>query len=624
MNLSAPFANRIYSILPILEWLPKYQQVWLRPDVMAGLTLAAFTIPEAIAYAELAGLPPQSGLYASIAAPIIYLLFGTSKQLVIGPTSAVSILVASALGDLVLTFPGEYAILAATTALLIGAMAIIAYILRLGFLVNFISESVPIGFSSGAALYIASTQLSKLFGIHGAHGQFVERIIHLGQNIGHVNFYALLLSLTGIAVLILGEHKLRRWPWALIVVLGSIGLMSIGKLPELTGIKLVGVIPEGLPNITIPEIVLPDLRDLVRAAGAGFTLAYVEGMSMARAFATKNKYTVDANQELLALGLASIGAGLTQGYPVAGSFSRSALNDANRAKTQLASGISGLVIALVVLYLTDLFHNLPEPILAAIVIVAVRGLFKYSDLKRLYYLRKLEFWTAMTALTGVLVLGILDGVMIGALLSLVLMIARASQSRMSLLGRVPGQPQFADIEDNPENLTIPGLLMIRVDEGIFYANAESIKQQILELTETSEPPTQTIILDLEATYDLDVPGAEMLKELHHELSLQDIILRISRLQPSARALLDRAGITAIIGEDNIHPRTLYAVADYLTEEGIEQRISCDILPDLLRCVQDLVTARLDRLEGDERDKMEEIVRKLEDIRVELESVCYIA
>jgi high affinity sulfate transporter 1 len=602
--------------LPILNWLPNYERAWLRPDVMAGLTIAAFTVPEAIAYAELAGLPPQAGLYASIAPPLLYMIFGTSRQLVVGPTSAVSVLVASGLAALTISSPEHYAALAAATAILVGLIALVSYALRLGFLVNFISESVLVGFATGAGLYIASTQLGKLFGITGSHGQFFERVWHVARHLGDVNVYALGLGLAGIVILLVGEHLSRRIPWALGVVLGGIILMTATDLVN-RGVHIMGYIPGGMPALTLPHLAFSDVPDLLRTAVGAFVLSYLEGMSMARTFATKHKYRLDANQELLALGVTSLGAGVTQAYPVAGSFSRSVLNDAMGAKSPLANGISGILIAAVVLFAAGLFTNLPEPILASVVLVAVKGLIKTEALRRLYRLRRIEFWTAMAAMAGVLALGILDGVVIGALLSLLLVIGRASQSRISVLGKVPGLPQFSDLRENPENTAIPGLCIIRADEGIFYANSDAIRGEILKRVRSASPPVRTVILDLEMTSDLDLSGAEMLADLRRELHESGVQLRLSRVQRSARILLARAKISDEIGPDKIHPRTLFAVAAYLSEEGISQAIACDILPDMIRCVQDLVTARAERVQESERDKLTTISYRLEAI---LESI----
>ena len=614
-----PARTRLSRILPIFQWLPAYQKESLRPDITAGLTLAAFTIPEAIAYAELAGLPATAGLYAAIAAPILYMLFGTSRQLAVGPTSAVSVLVASGLGTLAISSPEHYAALAATTAVLVGIIALVSYGVRLGFLVNFISESVLVGFSTGAAVYIASTQLSKLFGITGSHGHFLDRMLDLAQHIGATNVWALGLGIAGIVILLAGERGFPRLPWALFVVLGSIGLMSVIDLGA-RGVRVVGEIPSGFPIPALPPISLLVFGDVLRTAVGAFILAYLEGMSMARMFARQHNYRIDANQELLALGFASLGAGLTQGYPVAGSFSRSALNDECGAKTQLANGIGGLVLVFVVMFVTGLFTNLPEPILAAVVLVAVRGLFKASALRRLFRLRPVEFWTAIGALGGVLVLGVLDGVIIGALLSLLLVIARASESRISVLGKVPGQPQFTNVRANPENLIIPGLLIIRVEEGIFYANAESIRDQIMGLMWDSNTPVETVILDLEMTSDLDLAGAEMLDELHSELGDLGVRLRLARVQRSARVLLARARISRKIGNKNFHPRILFAVAAYLAEEGAAQRLGCDIVPDMIRCVQDLVLQRCELEIGSEREMLDDVCRQLDGILECLEKV----
>jgi high affinity sulfate transporter 1 len=616
MNRQEDVKDRLRNCLPIVKWFPAYQKQWLSSDLLAGTTLAAFTIPEAIAYSDLAGMPPQSGLYACIAAPILYMFFGTSRQLAVGPTSAVSILVAAALGSLTINSPTQYAALAAMTAILVGLIAVLAYFLRLGFLMNFISESVLVGFSSGAALYIASTQLGKLFGIHGGHGEFIERIGYLIQHIGQTNHWALALGIIGILVLMTGEYLIPKLPWPLITVLGAIGLMHVVD-PKSYGISLVGTIPSGLPLLSLPSVSLPDLRHLLHGALAIFMLAYVEGMSMARTFAVKNGYRVDANQELMALGFASIGAGLTQSYPLAGSFSRSALNDKAGAKTQLAGGISALLLLLVVLFLTGVFSRLPEPILAVVVLVAVRGLFRWKQFIELLKLSPTEFGTALGAFIGVLVLGILDGVAIGALLSLLLVIGRASQSNISLLGKVPGQPKFSPIDQNPATVPIPGMIIVSPNAGIFYANAVSIKDRMVKIVLESEKPVRTVLLDMVATGDLDVGGAKMIADLQQDLSKMEIGLRLSRVQPPVRQVLYRMWITTKIGEGNFHAIPLLAVAEYLSSEGLNERISCDVLPDLMNFVLKMVCERADLLNGEEQKQLEVIRSKLEDILREL-------
>jgi sulfate permease, SulP family len=619
MRRKLSYVNRLSHAVPILQWAPTYDKSWLRPDVMAGLTLAAFTVPEAIAYAELARLPAKTGLYAAIVAPILYMLFGTSRQLAVGPTAAMSILVASGLGELAVSSSDQYIALAGATAALIGIMALISYALRLGFLVNFISESVLVGFSTGVAVYIAATQLSKLFGIPGIHGHFFHRILDLGHHIGDANVWALSLGIGGLVILLAGERIFPKLPWALILVLGSIALMHTTGLAS-RGVRVVGEIPSGFPLPQLPLVPLSVMGDLLKLAVGAFMLACLDAMSIARMFARQNSYRVDTNQELLALGFASFGSALTQGYPVDGSFSRSALNNECGAKTQLANGISGAMIALVVIFLAGLFSKLPEPILAAVVLVAVRGLFKVSALRKLFRLRTAEFWTAIAATAGVLVLGVLDGVIIGALVSLLLVIGRASESRVSVLAKVPGQPQFTSLRENPDNLIVPGLLIIRVEEGIYYANAESIRDQIMALMWDSNTPVETVLLDLEMTGDLDLAGAEMLDELRSELADIGVRLRLARLQRSARVLLARTKIGSKIGVKNVHPRVLFAVAAYLADEGSNKRMACDILPDMIRCVKDMVLERCELETGDELESLDGICRQLDGILEDLNKI----
>ncbi|NLI80450.1 MAG: sulfate permease [Deltaproteobacteria bacterium] len=612
MSERLPIKDRLAKVLPILRWLPEYKGEWLRADLMAGMTLAAFTVPEAMAYAGLAGLPPQAGLYAAITAPLVYTVLGTSRQLAVGPTSAVSVLVASGLQLVGAESTGQYIAMASMTAILMGCFALLAYLLRLGFVVNFISESVLVGFSSGAALYIASTQVGKLFGIPGGEGEFFERIVHLARHLEDSNPWAIGMGLGGILLLLAGEHLARRVPWALILVFGSITVMTASDLGA-RGIHVVGEIPVGLPTPVFPHLAPSVIRSLLPTAFAAFVLAYIEGMSMARSYASGHRYRVDTNQELLALGFACLGAGVTRGYPVAGSFSRTALSDAAGSRTPLAGGFSALWVVLVLEFLTGFFARMPEPVLASVVIVAVRGLFKLDSLRCLHRLRRREFWTATAALTGVLFLGILAGVLVGVLLSLLLVIWRASQARMSILGRVPGRLQFSDIRDNPENITIPGLCILRFDEGIFYANAQSLREQVLKLVDHCSLPVRTVVVDLELTSDLDIPGVEMLEELHKDLQDRGIRLRLSRLQPSTRDLLDKSGVTETIGPQNIHSRTIGAVSSYLNEEATHLQENYDILPDLVKRMEAMVAGRADHTDGEDQDRLKAVGQKIGEI-----------
>jgi high affinity sulfate transporter 1 len=608
----ASFISRLKQFLPITTWLPNYNRSYLRPDILAGITLAAFSIPEAMAYAGLAGLPPQAGLYAGIAAPLIYVLLGTSKQLAIGVTSSVSILVASGLALTGTEDALHYAQLAAGLAIMVFVIALIARVLKLGFLVNFISEPVLLGFSSGAALYIGSTQLSKLFRIHDCHGEFFERIACVVTNSDQTHLPSLLLGVAGIVILLAGEHLLPKLPWSLIVVLASILVISFTGVGDL-GIEIAGEIPQGLPSLTIPVIGLAEIRLLLPTALAVFLLAYVEGMSMARTLASKHDYRIDPNQELLSMGVANLGAGLTQSYPVAGSMSRSALADSTGAKTQMAGGIAALLIAIVVMFFTGVFTNLPEPILAAVVLVAVKGLFRYKGLSHLYRLQPKEFWIAIAALSGVLVFGMLQGVLIGVIISLLVLVGRASQARLSVLGRVPDELYFRDVRGHPEYLTVPGLMIVRIDEGLFFANATLISEEIINLINQSEDKTRAVLIDLELTEALDYSALEMLTKLHAALAALDIRLMLSRLIPDSRALMDRGGLTDLVGDHNIYARALGAIADYLQDEDLPVENVKELTKVLVNRISRMYAHLAGRADESQREELVMIAESLDEV-----------
>jgi SulP family sulfate permease len=533
-------------VFPILRWAPRYRVNWLRADVMAGITVAAFCIPESMAYAGLAGLPPQAGLYASLLAVFAYAVFGTSRQAAIGPTSALSILVATGLAGLSLGDPLRYAHMAALLAMLVGAIAVVARILRLGFLVNFISESVLTGFSAGAAIYIATTQLGKLFGIEGAKGEFIERIVYIVQHLGTTNPWSLGLGLAVIAVLLAAERLAPRVPWALVVVAASILLMVFTRLGG-HGIRITGEIPAGLPPLRLPSFALEDVKALLPTAFAVFLLSYVEGMGVVRTFAAKHKYPADANQELLALGAANLVCGAGSALPVGCSMSRSAVNDQAGAKTPLAGAISGLLLGVIVIFFTGAFTNLPEPVLAAVVIIAVKGLVDIPALRRLWRISRTEFWVALAALAGVLGLGMLEGVMIGTVLSLLLLVWRASNPSTVQLGRIPGTSYFSDLARHPDNRVEPGVLVFRANAGLFYANVAKVKADLMEAVARQRVAVDLVVFDLSSSPYVDIAATAMLEECHDELAARGITLRVSNMDGYVRDVMRRAGLEARFG-----------------------------------------------------------------------------
>jgi SulP family sulfate permease len=348
MNSSSRSWQLLRSILPITQWLPTYQQAWFRFDLVAGLTLAAYAIPVALAYASLAGLPSQMGLYCYMLGAIAYACFGTSRQLATGPTSAVSILVGVTLASLVPNDPGRYLSMASLTAVLVAGLCAIAWALKLSQIVNFISEPILTGFKAGAALQIASTQLPKLFGIPGGGGNFFSRIWDLLKHLGDIHFPTFGVGAIGLLLLILGDRLLPKQPISLLVVIAAVAMMSITHLPE-QGVKVVGEIPQGFPAFGLPDWTLSDLNNLLPLALACFLLSYIEGISTARSFAIKHGYPIDAEQELLAIGAANLAVGLGQGYPIAGGLSQSAVNEKAGAKTPLAIVITACIIAAILI-----------------------------------------------------------------------------------------------------------------------------------------------------------------------------------------------------------------------------------------------------------------------------------
>jgi high affinity sulfate transporter 1 len=514
---------KINSFMPITKWARSYNKEWLRPDVIAGITVGAFTIPEAIAFVSLANLPPEVGLYSAMVACLVYLIFGTSRQLSIGPTSTLSILVGSTLGALMIPNASQYALMASLIAVMAGALAILSYIFRLGFIVKFISKPVLTGFLAGIALFIAAGQLPKLFGIYGASGNFFQRIYFLLTHLDQTNLATLLIGVFGILFLFIASKKFPKLPNALFLVLGSIILLTFTNLAAY-GVKVVGHIPQGLPTLIIPDPSLLDVNILITLSATVFLVSYIEGYLFAAEFAAKNNYKIDRNQELLALGASNIAVGLFQGLPIGGSLSRTAINDDNGAKTSLAGGISGTVILIVLVFLTGIFTNLPDTILAAIVLFVIKGLIDIPHLRNIFKFSKIEFSIAIVTLFFVLIFGALEAIVIGVILSVVGLIKNMYNPHIAILGKIPDKEQFLDIKRRPEGEIIPGILIVRVDGSQIFLNTEDIKNTILNLVDNEYKDTKLFILDFEATAFIDHSGIEMLEELYDELEERGIKL----------------------------------------------------------------------------------------------------
>jgi high affinity sulfate transporter 1 len=543
------------SVLPIWQWLSHYQRAWLRDDVMAGATLAAYAIPVSLAYASLAGLPTQMGLYCYLVGGLGYALLGSSRHLAIGPTSAISLLLGVALFELSAGDQQRQASLASLTALLMAGVFLLAWLLRLSVLVNFISESILTGFKAGAALVIAATQLPKLLGVRGGGDDFFERIWLLWQQVDSTNGLTLAVGAVAIALLLFGERLLPGRPVALVVVLLSLLAVSIGGFDE-RGVKIVGDIPAGLPQFawsggelaTLPR---SDARQLVRLACACFLLSYIESVSAARTFALKHRYAISPRQELLGLGAASLLAGLWQGYPVAGGLSQTAVNERGGARTPLSLVIASAAICCVLLFLTGFFRTLPDAVLAAVVLVAVKGLIDVRELRHLWRVSRLDFCAAAVALAGVLLMGVLDGVLVAVFASLVMLLARSSRPQVAFLGRIPGTNRFSDLARHPDNEAIPGVLAFRVQSSLLYFNVDHVLDAVLQRAR-AQPDLRRVICDLSNVPYVDVAGARMLRRLHEELAAAGVDFKIVEAHGPVRDVLRAEGLEELVGSITRH------------------------------------------------------------------------
>jgi sulfate permease, SulP family len=532
--------------LPVLDWLRSYDQRWLRGDAVAGITLAAYLLPSGLGDASLANLPPQAGLYACLFGGLVFWLFCSSRYTSISVTSAISLLIGASLGEIAGGDTTRFSALAAGTALLVALIAFIAWLVKAGSIVNFISESVMVGFKCGVALFLASTQLPKLFGIHGAHGNFWQNTAYFLQHLRETNTTSLIVGSAALAILVLGKIFLRNKPVALLVVVGGIVASSLLGL-DARGVKLLGAVPHGLPDIGLPAIHWGDANALLPLAFACFLLAAVETAAIGRTFAAKYGGRLDANQEFLALAMSNLAAGLGRGFPVSGGMSQSLVNEEGGARTPLSGGIAAGIMLVVVLFFSHLLRTLPQPVLAAVVLVAVAGLFKVSALKHLWRSDRPEFVVAMAAIVGVLGQGLLRGVMISTIISLVLLIRRASRPHVAVLGRIPGTRRFSDRERNPENEIVPGAVIFRPESGLVYFNMDHVRDTILDRVHAEAVPPKLVVLDLSAAPLVDLHSAHMLGSLAQELTATGGHFHAVEARSSVRERLRGEGLDARLG-----------------------------------------------------------------------------
>jgi sulfate permease, SulP family len=532
---------------PPARWLVEYCTAWLPGDIIAGVTLAAYAIPVSLAYAGLAGLPPQAGIYGYLLGGLGYALLGSSRQLAIGPTSAISLMLAGTVGAMAEGDVQRYAQIASLAAFTVAALSLFAWLLRLSVLVKLISDSILAGFKAGAGLTIAMTQLPSLLGVKGGGHNFFDRAFLLAGQLGQIQYLVLVTGLIAIGLIVFGERLQPGKPVALAVVTLAIVAAGVLGLPAL-GVPTTGKIPAGLPGLAGPALRLRDVEGIVPLAAGCLLLAYIEGVSAARTFAAKHGYALDPRQELLGIGAANLAAAIGQGYPVAGGLSQSAVNDKAGARTSLALVFASMTLALCLLFLTGLLENLPKAVLAAVVLTAVYGLLDFPALFRMWRVSRLDFYAAAIALGAVLLLGILQGILLAALASILLLLARVSRPHVAFLGRVPGTNSYSDRDRHPENESLPGVVAFRPEASLIYVNADAVLESILNrLRETDPVAIRLVVCDLSSAPYLDLAGSRMLHDLHAELASRGIVLRIVGAHGSARDLLRAEGLGEKIG-----------------------------------------------------------------------------
>jgi high affinity sulfate transporter 1 len=526
-------------------WLASYDRLALKGDVVAGITLAAYMLPAAIGDASLAGLPPQAGLYACLFGGLVFWLFCSSRVTAISVTSALSLLIGATLATMSGGDPARHAALATCTALMVGILGVVAYVFRAGIVVNFFSETVLIGFKVGVACVLASTQLPKLFGFAGSHGDFWEAMGQFLRSLGQTNPTSLAIGAGALALLLIGKTAFKNRPVALVVLIGSIALASMLNI-ERFGVKLIGDVPSGLPLPALPSVSRADVNTLLPLALACFLLAAVETSAIGRMFSAKHGYRLDASQEFLAIGSANLAAGLFGGFPISGGTSQSLVNETAGARTPMSGLVSAATILFVALFLTGLLHDLPQPVLAAIVLAAVTGLVDVHALREIWRFDRSEFAVTAAAILGVLGSGLLNGVLLGVALSILLLIRRAASPRVTEVARVPGTSYFADVVRHPENERVPGVLAVRPEGSLVYFNVDHVRDRIEELIAASPTRPHLVLLVMVAVPFVDLAGSHLVMELRRSLEKQGIALRLAETRDRVCDAIKR-----VAGEDAI-------------------------------------------------------------------------
>ncbi len=569
-------AAGIRGFIPILSWLPRYNRKWLPVDIIAGLTLWGLVVPEAMAYAGIAGLPPQAGLYTLLAALLVYALLGTSRHLVVQATSATAALLASAVAAaLVATAaatasdPQTYQTYASAFVLVTGLVFLAAGLAKLGFITQFLSKPVMDGFVTGLAIFVAVGQLNKLFGVPKPEGNTVEKLLGIVQELPQANWVTFVVGAVALALLFLLPRLSKKLPAGLVVLFGAIGLSAVLDLNGNYGVEVVGALPQGLPSLTFPAVPFTTYLAMVLPAIGVLLVAYSEALGVAHEFAEKHGYEVDANQELNAHAAANLVSAMFGGMLAAGSMSASAVKEGAGARTQVTNLVTWVAAVVTVLFLTPLFATLPEAVLAALIIHAVWHIIASRKLRKLRLASRVEFWFGVLALAGVLFIDVLQGMIIGVVASLVFVIYRSSRPHVSSLGRIPDVPgAYSDLDRHPENVPVPGVLIVRLDGQFYYANALTVRDRVKAMVADMETPPRAVIFDAASQDQIDVTGTDVLKSLLKELHGKGIDVYVAEVHAPVLEYGRQTGLLEALGEDHVFP-TVDAAVRHVESQGLE-------------------------------------------------------
>lgn len=549
-------ANGLASQIPILAWFPTYDRAWLRLDVIAGLTLWGLLVPEAMAYAGIAGLPAQAGLYTLVASLLVYALFGTSRHLAVGATSATAALLASSVAVATAAVPGVdaadpqvYYAFASAFVLVVGLVYLAAYVARLGFITQFLSKPVMDGFVVGLAGFVVVGQLYKLFGVERPSGNTAEKLVETLRSLPDANWATFAVGAGALALLFILPRINAKIPAGLVVLFGAIGLSSMLGLESRYGIEVVGTLPQGLPVLSLPQVPLAAYAAMLLPAIGVLLVSFSEGLGVAHEFAEKHNYEVRADPELKAMALSNLVSGVVGGMITAGGMSGSAVKESAGARSQVANLITWVATILTLLFLTPLFAPLPEAVLGALIIHAVWHIIASRKLIRLRSEAPVEVWFGVITMLGVLFIEVLQGMLIGLLASLLFVVYRTSRPHVASLGRVPGVPgAYSDLARHPESMPVPDVLIIRPEAQLYYANAMTFSDRVKELVEEYETPPRAIVVDASGQYGLDLTSADMLASLVKVLRGREIEVYFGDVHQSVRDDASHTDLIEIVGE----------------------------------------------------------------------------